>query len=257
MLVIAHRGNNKEKLENSFSAFDASVKCGAKRIELDVQLTRDGYPVINHDDHLLHTTGLNLFCSDLDKSEMKKIKLKNGEPVPFLEDVVEKYLPNIELNIEIKGSEVDSSKATLKLIKNHPLRDRIVVSSFFPNPLIYFRDGGPDIKRACLIGDDELHWPYLGHRAPVIFMNDVNAQIIHPRFDMITENFMDQAKARDWKVYTWAPMIGEDHIKENVWTMLQSFDVDGHCTNYPTELVHWIKENADYEERIQKLGTKS
>ncbi len=57
MLVIAHRGANKEALENSWTAFAKAIDAGATRIELDVQLSRDGHAVIMHDDHMLRTTG--------------------------------------------------------------------------------------------------------------------------------------------------------------------------------------------------------
>jgi glycerophosphoryl diester phosphodiesterase len=253
MLVIAHRGNNKEVLENSFSAYEKAVECGASRIELDVQLTRDGHAVINHDDHLIHTTGLNLYCSDLERSEFSQIELKNGESVPFLDQVVERFLPSIELNVEIKGAEVFSSIVAERVLRGNLHREKIIVSSFYPEPLKYFRDHSPDIKRACLVGDDEIHWPFFGHMAPIIFMNDVHAQILHPRFDQVSENLMDQAKSRNWQVFTWATMVGEDHRMESIWTALQAFGVDGHCTNYPREMIHWKKEIVAHDERINAI----
>ncbi len=210
MQVIAHRGNNKEALENSFDAYDRSVECGAVRIELDVQLTKDGHAVINHDDHLGHTTGQNLYCSHLERSDFAKIKLKNGEPVPFLDEVVRRYLHKIELNIEIKGNKASSAEAVCRILKSSPDRERVIVSSFCTEPLLFMLEHAPDIQRACLVGDDELPWPHFSHIAPLNFMTHVQARILHPRMTQVSESMIDQAKARKWKVFTWAPMVGED-----------------------------------------------
>lgn len=253
MQVIAHRGNNKESLENSFDAYEKAVECGAVRIELDVQLTRDGHAVINHDNHLLHTTGKDLYCSHLDRSDFAKIRLLNSEKIPFLDEVIERFLPKIELNIEIKGNRPEAAAATAKALKGSTQRDKVIISSFCRKPLIYMLDHEPDLQRACLTGDDELPWPFFSHLSPLNFMQDVKATILHPRFNMVTENMMDQARARKWKVYTWSTMAGEDASRTNIWTILSSFGVDGHCTNYPREMLKWKKESELYDQRVKNL----
>lgn len=253
MLVIAHRGNNKEALENSPSAYERAVECGATRIELDVQLTRDGHAVINHDDFLMHTTGKGLYCSRLERKELASLKLKNGDPIPFLDEVVERFLPSIELNIEIKGNNPDLAEATLRVLRSNRHRDRVIISSFCREPLMFMREHAPDLARACLVGDDELKWPHLSQMAPLNFMHDVGATILHPRYNQVSESMMDQAKARGWKVYTWATMVGEEEDRTATWTILKSLGVDGHCTNYPREMIAWLKENERYEQHIQRL----
>ena len=55
MLVIAHRGASQEAIENSFEAFELAVESGAKRIELDVQLTADQELIVMHDDTITRT----------------------------------------------------------------------------------------------------------------------------------------------------------------------------------------------------------
>src|SRR5262249_58031131 len=54
--VIAHRGASGTCPENTLPAFRRAVEVGAPMIELDVQLTRDGYPVVIHDRTLDRTT---------------------------------------------------------------------------------------------------------------------------------------------------------------------------------------------------------
>ena len=54
--VIAHRGASGTCPENTLPAFRRAVELGAHMIELDVQLTRDGHPVVIHDLTLDRTT---------------------------------------------------------------------------------------------------------------------------------------------------------------------------------------------------------
>lgn len=47
-LIIAHRGGGQNWPENTLYAFEQALEAGADIIELDVQLTRDGIPVVYH-----------------------------------------------------------------------------------------------------------------------------------------------------------------------------------------------------------------
>lgn len=49
MEVIAHRGYTAIAPENTMAAFTAAVEAGADSVELDVQITADGVPVVFHD----------------------------------------------------------------------------------------------------------------------------------------------------------------------------------------------------------------
>lgn len=52
VLVIAHRGARAYAPENTLPAFRKAAELGAAMVELDVQLTADGLPVVLHDDTL-------------------------------------------------------------------------------------------------------------------------------------------------------------------------------------------------------------
>jgi glycerophosphoryl diester phosphodiesterase len=55
-LVIAHRGDSFHAPENTLEAARRGRMAGADAWELDVHLTRDGVPVVVHDESLLRTT---------------------------------------------------------------------------------------------------------------------------------------------------------------------------------------------------------
>ncbi len=56
--LVAHRGASAHAPENTFEAFGAAIRLGADVVELDIQLSRDGVPVVIHDDTLERTTNV-------------------------------------------------------------------------------------------------------------------------------------------------------------------------------------------------------
>src|SRR5436190_20563712 len=55
-LVIAHRGASGFAPENTLAAFKFALALGADGVELDVQLSADGHPVVIHDSRVNRTT---------------------------------------------------------------------------------------------------------------------------------------------------------------------------------------------------------
>jgi glycerophosphoryl diester phosphodiesterase len=55
-VIIAHRGDSFRAPENTLEAARSGREAGADAWEFDVQMTRDGVPVILHDESLLRTT---------------------------------------------------------------------------------------------------------------------------------------------------------------------------------------------------------
>ncbi len=251
MLVIAHRGANKEAVENSWSAFALAVEAKAERIELDVQLSSDGHAVIMHDDKIFRTTGVHARISALTRPELEKIKLINGEPLPFLDQVVERFLPLIELNIEIKGKSEQLARVVADLVKMHRLRERVIVSCFQAEPLVWIYKHAPEVRRACLWSRDTFSWPFFANLAPQLFLERCGTNILHPHAPLVNANLMDQARARGWLVYAWVSMAGEEKDREGVWTALKTVGLDGLCTNYPRQFKSWLEEAAIDERQYQ------
>jgi len=71
MRVVAHRGFASKYLENTITALDEAVKVGAEMVEFDVQLTKDGVPIMIHDDNFKRTTGLDLSVFEINKKDLQ------------------------------------------------------------------------------------------------------------------------------------------------------------------------------------------
>src|SRR5687768_14602657 len=63
--IIAHRGASKHAPENTLAALSAALDLGADGVEFDVQLAKDGVPVVIHDYDLKRTAGRAECVADL------------------------------------------------------------------------------------------------------------------------------------------------------------------------------------------------
>ncbi|EUJ36413.1 glycerophosphoryl diester phosphodiesterase [Listeria weihenstephanensis FSL R9-0317] len=86
--IFAHRGSSGAHPENTLPAFLAAVESGADGIELDVQLTKDGIPIVIHDDKVNRTTNGSGVVRELTLREIKKLDAHQGHK----KNVCELYL---------------------------------------------------------------------------------------------------------------------------------------------------------------------
>lgn len=91
--LIAHRGNAMEFPENTVPAFTSALELGLRFIELDVQLSRDGIPVVIHDALLTRTTGLPGSVFEHDADEL--VRFEAGEPARFGERFRDVRIPRL------------------------------------------------------------------------------------------------------------------------------------------------------------------
>jgi len=101
-VFVAHRGASDRALENSPAAFALAVKGSADMIEFDVRLSSDGVPVVFHDARTGRTAKENLAVARTPAARLRGLRLKNGEKLPFLLDVLEIVGGKVPVNIESK-----------------------------------------------------------------------------------------------------------------------------------------------------------
>ena len=88
VFVAMHRGDWRNFPENSKGAILSSIRLGADIVELDVQRTKDGKFILNHDDTLNRTTTGKGKVSDHTLAEIKKLKLRDSKGKPSEYDVL-------------------------------------------------------------------------------------------------------------------------------------------------------------------------
>jgi glycerophosphoryl diester phosphodiesterase len=105
-LVIAHRGASAEKPENTLAAFRRALALGADGIELDVQVTRDGVPVVFHDITLRRLTGQPGRLTAKTWAELKNLRVLGSGRIPRLADVLALVRGRAIVQIELKRGAV-------------------------------------------------------------------------------------------------------------------------------------------------------
>jgi glycerophosphoryl diester phosphodiesterase len=95
-VVIAHRGNSEAMPENTLSAIAGGFAVGADLVEIDVRLSRDGVPVIFHDETVDRTTNGHGQLSQLTLAELKALDAGAwkgeqfaGERIPTLAEALQ------------------------------------------------------------------------------------------------------------------------------------------------------------------------
>jgi glycerophosphoryl diester phosphodiesterase len=129
-LLLGHRGHSAKHLENSMEAFRAALDAGMDGFELDVQPTQDGVCMVLHDDELDRTSQGSGILRKMKSTELPK--LKNGETVPRLSDVLE--LPAKLINVELKGE--PGWQQALAAADAAEALDRVLFSSFEPSEVL-------------------------------------------------------------------------------------------------------------------------
>src|SRR5262245_29945224 len=72
-VAIAHRGGSKRRPENTLVAFSHALSVGVDAVECDVRLSRDGQPVVIHDETLDRTTDRTGRVAALTAAELAQV----------------------------------------------------------------------------------------------------------------------------------------------------------------------------------------
>lgn len=145
-LILGHRGSPREAPENTLQSFGKALLAGADGVELDVQPSADGVPVITHDDSLERVWKIRRRVSGL---AWKAIEQLSGAQVPSFEQVAGwAQASRAWVNVELKSGGVERSVA--ELIDRFGIRDRIIISSFDAGILEEMRRTDPSLTRFFL-----------------------------------------------------------------------------------------------------------
>jgi glycerophosphoryl diester phosphodiesterase len=141
MKIYAHRGSSGTHPENTLAALRAAAALPIDGVEIDVHLTKDGVPVVIHDEKINRTTDGKGYVKDMTVVELQQYDAGSwfseewsGERIPTLEEVFEVFEgTHHRLNIEIKSDVFPYDTLVDKVItlaNKHGMGDRLLLSSF-------------------------------------------------------------------------------------------------------------------------------
>ena len=159
LLIQAHRGYSEVYPENTLIAMEAAFEAGADRVEGDLALTSDGHVVYMHDRTVDRTTDGSGRVASMTLEEIKQLDAGSwkdprfaGERVPTLAEALDLAAGHGELNLELKTVDLtllqilDLVEATLAVVEEHDVWDRVVFSSFDHRALQMVEERAPSAR---------------------------------------------------------------------------------------------------------------
>jgi glycerophosphoryl diester phosphodiesterase len=142
MLRLAHRGDWRQAPENTLEALVAAMTVpGCDGVEFDVRLSRDGVPVLLHDETLARVQGRTARVDALTAAELA------GHGIPELEAVLRVLPATAFLDVELKGDDHGEATAAVLRAARGDAPPRAVVSSFEGPTLVAMADRLPGWTR--------------------------------------------------------------------------------------------------------------
>ncbi|KAM9856716.1 glycerophosphodiester phosphodiesterase 1 [Aulostomus maculatus] len=157
--VVAHRGGGHDAPENTIAAIREASKNGATGVELDLEFSADGIPILMHDDTVDRTTNGSGKLSQIRFSDLSQLdaaakhRLRDkfaGEKIPTLEEAVEECIKlQLTIYFDVKGHPDEAAAALSDLYEKHPvLYNSSIVCSFEPKVVYKMRQSNPKVVTA-------------------------------------------------------------------------------------------------------------
>jgi glycerophosphoryl diester phosphodiesterase len=256
-LIIGHRGASAVAPENTMAAFHKAIEVGAEGIEFDVRLSKDGVPVVIHDETLQRTAGRPERVADLSSTDLETTDVGSwfsrargletrdfaGETIPTLRRLLDEFSnSDALLYLELKCSplEVRQIAVTIcQMLANNQIRDRVIIECFDLSAIAEVKRLAPELKTAALfepkISDPVSLLPgqMLIERAKAVSADQIvlHRQLVHRRT-------IEQARRAELKVVVWT-------VDDPSWlARSRKYGIDCIITNDPALLVQ--KRNATY-----------
>jgi glycerophosphoryl diester phosphodiesterase len=228
----AHRGASEYAPENTFLSFYLGVSMGANGIETDVQITKDGVPVLFHDDTLIRVTGEKGSVCDYTLEELKTFWVKKGnlkDKIVTLEDFLI-HFKDMDLTFAIELKSVGSAKPTADLLRKYKLKDKVILTSFNYSELTVIREYAPEFTTG-----------YLAIKiTPELLrqMKEDGIEELCPEAQAMTQDLVREWKAMGFSVRAWG-VYNEELMKS-----AHSLGADGMTVNFPDKLTKYLLELA-------------
>ncbi len=231
--VIGHAGAGGEAPENTLAGVRACLAAGVEGMEIDVQISRDGVPILLHDTTLDRTTGLRGPLLAFSLAELQAADAGGGEPVPSLAQVLDlvdgAFTVMIELKVDYDTEAVDLPllDGVLAAIRKRSAESWCGLHSFHPGIVAAARERAPEISAAII--SIPVQGP-AGLERLIRATLRRNAQAISLEHRAITAETVRKVKARQLSLWAWTADSPAD------WDRLIDAGVDGIITNVPGKL---------------------
>ncbi len=207
MWNIAHRGASGQAPENTLAAFRLAIAAGARHIETDLRITKDGRVVAMHDVSLLRTTGVPMLVRTRTLQEIRKLSAGRWfasrgrkfrrERVPTLIEVLRfGGAHRVTLYLELKNlPDRGLEEAVVSAIQSERAKRRVVVISFHDASLRKVKE----LDAAIQIGLLDKLVP----REVILHALAIGAPQVLARADKLTPKLIGEIREAGLKAIAW------------------------------------------------------
>lgn len=225
---FAHRGlhdNDGDAPENSMSAFKKAVDAGLG-MELDVQVTKDGVPVIFHDFTLERICGAEGKVVNHTYDELQAYTLCHSkERIPKLSELLDMVDGRVPLIVEIKAETADVSCCAVIDGLLRAYHGAYCIESFNPMVLWWFRINRGDVVRGQLSSNfrkEGVYWNILYFAMTHLLFNFLTK----PDFIAYNHKFSEEPGRRICKrLYRHPAAAWTIHSEKDLETLKGEYDV--------------------------------
>ena len=200
-IIVAHRGFQPE---NMMEGFQKAVLSGAKMIECDVRMSKDGFPVVLHDKRIDRTTNGNGYVANMNKYELEKYN------VPSF-DSLSAFVANNDvcMAVEIKDlnqtmKNVEMLSKIILLLQNHDIVDRCVVISFNKHIIARVKEIEPRVSTGLVYGPLMLN-------DPIYLCKKHMADHLWLHHDLVSADIISSTKRENLELFAWTVNKKEDY----------------------------------------------
>jgi glycerophosphoryl diester phosphodiesterase len=227
-LVISHAACGGHAPENTLAGVRAALDIGADAIEIDVQASADGIPVLMHDLTLDRTTSGKGELSSFTAEQLATLDAGGAqaggrlpEPVPTFAQALELTRGRALLVAEIKRPGCEEALADV--VRSGGTLADVMVWSFLPPALEAMRRAEPRLPGGLLVAPQSMgNWRAMRELALRLGLQAVS--VFHLSLDA---GVVSQARLSGLTVYAWTADAEADIQR------LIELDVDGIVTNFP------------------------
>lgn len=153
--VLGHRGIKAKYPENTLPSFEAAIALGVDLIEFDVNISKDGVPVVIHDNDIGRTSDHAGLTRSYTLEQLKSFDFGckfgaefAGTQIPTLEEVLALAAPHekLLLNVEIKDMTDEAVDKTVAMLRRFGLEDRSVIACFDAGIIRYTKKAYPHMR---------------------------------------------------------------------------------------------------------------
>ncbi len=152
IICFAHRGASGYAPENTLTAFKKALELNAPWAELDVY-TIENELVVFHDDRMERVTNGLGYIEKHSLSDLRKLKVKKQDKIPYLREVLDLADKQMNFNIELKG--INTAEPVVKLIHSYLAKgwkkEQFLISSFNHIELAKIHELDSELKTGALL----------------------------------------------------------------------------------------------------------